>query len=114
MIDENTQTDQSFSQVQSSNLGEKLSTKSTPAIWIPWSEESNADRLSEAIQVEKSSCPKKNRKPTTESSNIKIPVDEYKIQKVKTNTDPDVNLLDICTRFLASPVLQILDLAVLD
>jgi hypothetical protein len=119
MVDENTQTDESFSQQENKSMNllvhDKVDkTKSTPAIWIPWSEEKTPDKLSEAMLVEKSTCPKKERKPTTDSRSIKIPIYDYKIQKIQTNADPDFNLLDICTRFLASPVLQILDLTVLD
>lgn len=117
MVDENTQTD-AFStpeirpKVESAKVEEK---KTTSTIWIPLKEENlSGNTPSQLLEVERNIGQKRiQKKPTISHPKHDLVVEEYKIQKDKLKTESECNLLGICSRFLSSPILQILDLSVL-
>jgi hypothetical protein len=121
MVDENTQTDE-LAEYTKRKVHIKEEDQSLLVVthekapkskyaWIPL--ENNVEQLSEPIQVDKTLRQKRVANPTLEPEKLKVPVEEFKIQKLQTKLDPDFNLLEICTRFLGSPVLASLDLTVL-
>ena len=114
MVDENTQTDGS---IESANIPLKVTenfelAKTAQSIWIPL--EKSQESIDKSTLRNTTTIKHDKVLKTTQFVKNTLIVEEYKLQNDQIKKTEDCNLLDICSRFLSSPVLQILDLSVLD
>lgn len=133
MVDENTQTDASSSgEIGTADVfspqmnAEKVQSQPAEALWIPFSADNSPSedpvepfesiKAVEPLESIKAVEPLPERAAKIhQKKNLNDSLkDDFRHQKDNRKLETDTNLLEICSRFLSSPILQILDLTVLN